>query len=101
PRNLHELSSKLGIKHEDLARMPGSAAYYGSFFSKPAKFLRAIMHTVFEPAGHFRAVAEAPGSDRLVQEYRQAVDSGGALVGTLLTVIAILAMHHPSTPASL
>jgi hypothetical protein len=81
--------------------MPGSAAFYGSFFAKPAKFSRELMCTVFEPAGHFRAVAEAPGTDRLVHEYRQAVDSGGALVGALLTIVAILAVHHPGTPASL
>jgi hypothetical protein len=101
PANLRALSDSLGVSPEDLARMPGSERYYGSFLSRPLETRRLLFRTVFQPAGDYRAVADAPGINHLLQQYRIAVQGGGTFAGALLMIVAALAKNHPDTPASL
>ena len=56
--------------------MPGAPAFYRSYFADPARSARALMHDVFVPVGHFRAVADAPELDRLVKDLEFAISRG-------------------------
>jgi hypothetical protein len=81
--------------------MPGSAAFYGSFYGDPYGTSRELWRTVFDPAGHFRAVADAPGRDRLVQDFARAIQGGAFFAGVLLLLVAKLAQRHPEVEPSL
>jgi hypothetical protein len=101
PPDLETLSRRLGLRPDELARMPGSAAFYGSFYGDPHGTSRELWRTVFDPAGHFRAVADAPGRDRLVQDFARAIQGGAFFAGVLLLLVARLAQRHPEVGASL
>lgn len=101
PLNLHALSRKLGIPPGELLRMPASAAFYARFFGDPRGVAASLEDRVFNPAGHYRAVAEAPGREQLLTEYARAIEGGAYLAGVQLCLVAMMAEHHPEVPASL
>jgi hypothetical protein len=101
PTTLEALGQQLGIPPAELARMPGAATFYTSFFGEPEDTSRALYQTVFEPAGHLRSVAEAPGSQQLLLDYTKAVQGGAFYAGTMLLLVAMLAQRHPEVPASI
>ncbi len=101
PTTLAALAQRLGLSPAELSRMPGCAVFYTSFFAQPGAAARALDERVFEPVGHFRAAAEAPGSERLVRDYAKAVEGGAFHAGVLLLLVAMLAHCHPDVPASL
>jgi hypothetical protein len=81
--------------------MPGSAAFYAVLYGDPAGTSRELWRTVFDPIGHFRTIADAPGRDRVVQDLARAIESGAFLAGVLLMLVAKLAQRHPEVGASL
>jgi hypothetical protein len=81
--------------------MPGTSLFFDSYFSKPLENMRAVMRGIFEPAGHFRAVARAPGREQMLLDYQRAAEGGAFFAGVLLSIVAVLARHHPDAPASL
>ncbi len=101
PVTLEALSQQMGIPAAELARMPGSAVFYTSFFAEPVATARALDERVFEPIGHFRTVAEAPGSEQLLLEYSRSFRDGAFYAGTMLALTATLERRHPDIPASL
>lgn len=101
PGDLHELANKMGISPGEIARMPGSRHFFSSYFSEPLQNLRAVVRTIFEPAGSIRAVADAPGRDRLLHDYKQALEGGAFLARAQLWYVAILHQCYPDIPASL
>ena len=99
--DLPALSRLLDLGVDELARMPGAPTFYRSYFTDPDRSARALMHDVFVPVGHFRAVADAPELDRLVKDLERAIGRGAYLAGALLTLVATIARHHPEMTASL
>jgi hypothetical protein len=81
--------------------MPGASLFFESYFSQPEENIRAVMAGIFEPAGSFRAVAQARGSRQMLLDYERAAAGGAFFSGVLLSIIAVLARHHTETPASL
>jgi hypothetical protein len=101
PPDLQTLCRQMGVSIDELARMPGASSFFGSYFSQPLRNLRLLIRNVFEPAGQFRAVAHAPGSEQLLLDYKRAVEGGAFFAGALLSIVAMLNQHHPDAPASL
>ncbi len=99
--DLPALSRLMGLRMDELARMPGAPTFYRSYFTDPARSARELAHNVFVPAGHFRAVADAPGRDRVIMELERAINGGAYLAGVQLALIATIAEHHPEMSASL
>ena len=81
--------------------MPGSAAFYGSLHGDPVGTSRELWRTVFGPIGHYRAVADAPGRERLVQDLARAIQGGAFHACVLLNLVAKLAKRHPEVGPSL
>ena len=101
PVTMETLGNRLGIAPAELTRMPGSAAFYTSFFTQSREATQSVFQNVFEPSGHFRTVAEAPGSQQLVLDYGKALQGGAFYAGLLLIIVAMLAQRHPELPPSL
>jgi hypothetical protein len=99
--DLPALSRLLNLGVDELARMPGAPTFYRSYFVDPDRSTRELAHRVFGPAGHFLAVADAPGRERVVMELERAISRGAYLAGALLTLVATIARHHPEMTASL
>jgi len=94
--DLEVLSRRLGLSVSELACMPASAAFYRTFFADPSGVSMELWRRVFDPSGHFRAVADAPGRDQLIQDFAAAIRSGAFLAGVQLTLVAKLAQQHPT-----
>jgi hypothetical protein len=101
PMTMEALGRRLNIPLDELARMPGSAAFYTAFFAQPRAASQSLYEGIFEPSGHFRMVAEAPGSQQLLQDFTKATQGGAFIAGVLLAIVAMLAHRHPEVPASL
>jgi hypothetical protein len=101
PVTLEGLGRRLAIPPAELARMPGSAAFYTSFFAQPDTTYRLLDETVFDPIGHFRTVAEAPSSEQLLIDFTKAVQGGAFYAGIMLALVTMLKLRHPEIPASL
>jgi hypothetical protein len=99
--DLPALSRLLDLRMDELARMPGAPTFYRSYFTDPARSARELAQRVFVPVGHFRAVADAPGRDRVLEELQRAINRGAYLAGVQLTLVATIAEHHPEMSASL
>jgi hypothetical protein len=101
PVTLEALASILGVDPSELVRMPGCAAFYRSFFDRPTTASGALRQTVFDPAGHYRAVAEAPGSQKIVNDFEKATKGGAFFAGIMLLIIVTLEREHRDIPASI
>lgn len=100
PVTVAAVAKQVGVEPEELLRMPRSAAFAATALSDPQGARRTLDAAVFKPAGHFRSVAEAPGSIKLLEDYENAANGGAMLAGTVLLLTAIMAQHHPDLPAS-
>lgn len=101
PRDLRAMARKMNISEDNLARMPQVQKYYLPFFTQPLRTFLRLRRKVFAPAGHYGAVADAPGAERLTEDFELACRQAGKCAGTLLSLVAILDRHHPGVPATL
>jgi hypothetical protein len=99
--DLQSLSRACGLPVGQLVRMPGTRAFYRSYFGNPEHIEHLLRRNVFDPAGHYDTVAEAPGIDALLEDMQHAISRGAYLAGVLLWLVAILHHWHRDIPASL
>ncbi len=99
------VAEKLGVTPAEVLSMPFArelpvllAPVVDAEADKIAERVRAEL---FEPAGGYQRVAEAPGADLLHAEFRSAVERGAMEAGILLGLIAALHLNHRGQTASL
>ncbi len=94
-------AQQLRLSEADLARMPGYSAFFKSLVINPLEFSETVFERIFNPAGSYRTLAEAPGTSQILKDYARAAEGHAYFSGVLLMITANIALHHPDVQPSL
>ena len=90
-----------GCTPEDILSVPGAREFEAEARRNLVDSTRrAVLETVFQPAGGLRSVTDSPALATLYEQMGQAQQTG-AIVGQILCLVASVAELHPDIPASL
>jgi hypothetical protein len=94
-------AQQLKLSDADLAGMPGYSAFFKSLVTNLVELFRSVFTRVFNPAGGYRTVAEAPGTSQMAKDYVRAAEGHAYFSGLLLMMTASIALHHSDIHPSL
>lgn len=98
---LQEAADLHGCTPADILALPGSREFEAEARRDLVEGTRkAVLETVFRPAGGWRSAADSPALDILNEQMRQAYRKS-AIAGEALCLIASMAHLHPDIPASM
>jgi hypothetical protein len=98
---LQDAVSSLGTHAEELSFMPGTKALFERMVRSPREVVSDVTSQLWAPAGGFKSVADATGTDLILREFTNASTGGAMHAGYMLALVAIMKERHPELVPSL